>query len=136
MTRDEIERVWLTDEAVWIETKDGRTASEEFKDFTRLRFADKKSLENYELEYYGIHWGDLDEDLSYEGFFYEKKPNKLYSIFIAHPELNASVIARRLGMSQSLMSQYISGSTKPSREYEDRIINELHSVGAELQLIS
>jgi hypothetical protein len=54
---------------------------------------------------YGIHWRELDEDLSFEGFFREKKSNLLYDLFIAHPELNASAVARRLGLSQSLFAQ-------------------------------
>lgn len=42
----------------------------------------------------------------------EKPSNPLYDVFIDHPELNASAIARRLGISQSLFAQYISGTKK------------------------
>lgn len=59
---------------------------------------------------------ELDEDLSFEEFFLEKKSNPLYDLFIAHPELNAAAIARRLGMSQSLFAQYVSGTKKPSKK--------------------
>ena len=40
-----------------------------------------------------------------------------------HPELNASAVARRMGISQSLMSQYISGIKKPSQERELSLIH-------------
>ena len=43
----------------------------------------------------------------------KKEETFLYRIFISHPELNASAVARRMGISQSLMSQYISGIKKP-----------------------
>lgn len=46
----------------------------------------------------------------------KKEETFLYRIFISHPELNASAVARRMGISQSLMSQYISGIKKPSQE--------------------
>lgn len=42
----------------------------------------------------------------------KKEETFLYRIFISHPELNASAVARRMGISQSLMSQYISGIKK------------------------
>ena len=35
----------------------------------------------------------------------KKEETFLYRIFISHPELNASAVARRMGISQSLMSQ-------------------------------
>lgn len=137
MNKEDIESVWLTDNAIWIRTKDGKEAFEKFEDFPRLKWAKGKQRNNFELEYYGIHWPELDEDLSYDGFFYDKSKNdnRLYSVFLSHPELNASVIARRLGMTQSLMAQYISGAKKISKESEDMILNELRKVGAELQSI-
>lgn len=135
MTRDEIEKVWLTDTAIWIRTKDGRDGHEEFGLFPRLRWATKEQRENYELNHFGIRWEEIDEDLSYEGFFYKKPENPLYRIFMSHPELNASAIARRLGISQSLLAQYISGSKKISKEREESIIKELHAIGAELSSI-
>ena len=81
---------------------------------------------------YGIHWKELDEDLSFEGFFQEKKSNPLYDLFIAHPELNASAVARRLGLSQSLFAQYVSGAKKPSKQRFDEIIEVIREIGREL----
>lgn len=135
MTHDDIKKIWLTDTAVWIRTNDGREACEEFENLPRLKHATREQRENMQPDYFGIHWPDLDEDLSYEGFFYEKPANTLYITFLAHPELNASAIARRLGMSQSLLAQYISGAKKPSKEREVSILKELRAVGAELQAI-
>ena len=132
MTKDDIKKIWLTDTAVWICTNDGREACEKFKDLPRLRYATQEQRENMQPEYFGIHWPDLDEDLSYEGFFFEKPTNTLYETFMAHPEINASAIARRLGMAQSLLAQYISGAKRPSKEREGAILNELRAIGAEL----
>lgn len=58
-----------------------------------------------------------------------KKPtNPLYEVFMAHPELNASAIARRLGISQSLFAQYVSGTKKPSAERMEAIFETIRSV--------
>ena len=84
---------------------------------------------------YGIHWRELDEDLSFEGFFREKQSNPLYDLFIAHPELNASAVARRLGLSQSLFAQYVSGTKKPSKQRFDEIIETIREIGRELMTV-
>ena len=131
-----IEKVWLTDSAVWIRTNDGKEACENFADYPRLREASQEQRENFTIDEFGIRWDEIDEDLSFEGFFQEKKSNFLYNLFIAHPELNASAIARRLGMSQSLFAQYVSGTKKPSEKRLTEILDAIHSIGRELTAIS
>ena len=130
-----IDKIWLTDDAVWIRTDDGRQACEYFADYPRLRFATKEQRENFNADAYGINWPDIDEDLSFEGFFQKKIRTDLYKVFIAHPELNASAIARRMGISQSLLAQYISGAKKPSKARLAEIYATLHTIGEELLAI-
>lgn len=131
----EVERIWLTSDAVWIRTKSGDEACEYYADYPRLRFATLQQRANYKADEYGIHWPDIDEDLSYEGFFYSKNKTELYRLFIAHPELNASAIARRMGISQSLFAQYISGAKKPSKTRLAEIYATLRAIGQELVAI-
>lgn len=69
MNLTEVSKVWITDSAVWIELNDGRRAKENFADYMRLVISSKKQRENYRLSYFGIHWPDIDEDLSFDGFF-------------------------------------------------------------------
>ncbi len=69
MNREQVAKVWLTETGVWIELTDGRRAQELFSDYSRLKNADKSQRENYRLSHFGIHWSDIDEDLSFEGFF-------------------------------------------------------------------
>lgn len=127
-----VEKVWLTDTAIWIRTADGKEACEKFAEFPRLRFATPRQRENFTLSSDGIHWEEIDEDLSFEGFFRKKLSNPLYDVFIEHPELNASAIARRLKMSQSLFAQYISGTKKPSQERSNEILQTIRTIGKEL----
>ena len=122
----------MTDDAVWIRTKDGREARELFRDFPRLADADKDVLSSFVADEYGISWPDLDEDLSYEGFFDARDVNDLYEFFKSHPDLNVSAIARRMGISQSLFAQYISGMKKPSAERFDAILSTIREIGREL----
>lgn len=127
-----IEKIWLTDTAVWVRTVDGREAHEDFDDYPRLKHATPEQRERYSADEVGIHWPDLDEDLCFEGFFRKRNESTLYRLFMAHPELNASAVARRLGMAQSLLAQYISGSKNPSPEREQLIRAEIRRIGEEL----
>ena len=127
-----VDKVWLTDTAICIRTSDGREASEQFADVQRLNRATPEQRSNYKVTPYGIYWPELNENLNFEVFFSEKQNNVLYDLFIAHPELNASAIARRLGMSQSLFAQYISGTKKPSQERVNLILETIKNIGREL----
>ena len=132
----EVEKIWLADDAVWIRTKDGREACEYYAEYPRLKYASSEQRANYKSDDFGISWPDIDEDLSFEGFFQPKNHTELYRLFMAHPELNASAIARRMGISQSLFAQYISGIKKPSKERLNQIYSTLHAIGRELIAIS
>lgn len=65
-------KIRLTDSEIWIQTKDGKTASEMFVDYPRLKYATQEQRNNYTTDDFGIHWEELNEDLSFEGFFQKK----------------------------------------------------------------
>ncbi|MDR2145173.1 MAG: DUF2442 domain-containing protein, partial [Tannerella sp.] len=122
ITVNEIKRVWLTDDAVHIQTVDGKEAKELFADFPRLRYATAEQRNEYSMEHFGIRWEALDEDLSYEGFLQTKMPeNSLSAVFKNLYGINISAIARRTGLPQSLMAAYVSGIKKPSEKRKREI---------------
>lgn len=129
----EIPQIWITDEAVHIRTADGREGKELFADYARLRGASRQALEDYTPDAFGIHWNTLNEDLCYEGFFKPKKRGGLYALFLDLPEINVSALARRLGISQSLMAQYVSGAKKPSAERAKAILEAVRDIGRRMQ---
>jgi len=59
----------FTDDEMVVSLVDGRTISVPLEWFPRLAKATRGQLENYEIlgDGEGIHWPDLDEDLSVEG---------------------------------------------------------------------
>lgn len=94
-------------------------------------------MDNMVIEKYGRRiqkYGDVLL-MAKKLMFQEKKSNLLYDMFIAHPELNASAIARRLGISQSLFAQYISGTKKPSKKRFEEIIKTIRAIGRELMAV-
>ena len=130
-----VTKIWTTDAAIWIKTDDGKEACEVFSDYPRLRNASQEQRLDFVADDFGIHWEALDEDLSFEGFFSKPKPTTLYQLFMAHPELNVSALARRMGISQSLMAQYISGKKKPSESRLSMIYETIREVGKELMAV-
>lgn len=73
MDRTDIRKICIDEDAIWIETHDGKQGCEFIMDYTRLKQADRQDLNKYVLSYYGIHWPELDEDLSFDGFFQNSK---------------------------------------------------------------
>lgn len=130
-----ITKVWITDKEVWIRTSEGKEACERFDNYPRLRFATPEQRKNFTLSNDGIHWSEINEDLSFDGFFTEKPSNPLYELFISHPELNASFIARRMGIPQSIFAQYISGTKKPSKEHSEEILQTIREIGRGLAVV-
>jgi hypothetical protein len=63
------QQVKFTEDDLIVSLVDGRTVSVPLVWFPRLAGAKKEQLENYEIlgDGEGIHWPDIDEDLSIEG---------------------------------------------------------------------
>lgn len=61
--------VSLTDDALTVDLSDGRTISVPLAWFPRLTYADAEERAHWELigDGEGIHWPDLDEDISVDG---------------------------------------------------------------------
>ena len=131
-----ISKIWFADDRIYGLTDDGRELWQSLLYYRRLRNATDEERANYEIDDEGIHWYDLDEDVSFESFEYDDpEPTGISRIFLSHPELNASAVGRRLGISQSLMAQYINGTKKPSKERERLIMDEIILISQELQNI-
>lgn len=64
-----IDKVWVDDTRIYARTLDGLVASYRFADWKRLREASQAQREDFYLTYGGIHWPQIDEDLSFEGMF-------------------------------------------------------------------
>ena len=64
-----IAKVWVDNTHVYAETTDGLRASYAFSDWERLSHATNEQRHDFYLSYSGIHWPQIDEDLSFEGMF-------------------------------------------------------------------
>lgn len=64
-----IAKVWVDDTHVYAETADGLRANYAFSEWPRLANATQEQRRDFYLSHAGIHWPQIDEDLSFEGMF-------------------------------------------------------------------
>jgi hypothetical protein len=126
-------KIWFDNDKLYAEMEDGRVLWQSILYYRRLVEATDEQKSSYELGHFGIHWEEIDEDVSYESFEYENpEPVGISRLFLTHPELNATAVARRMGMKQSLLAAYICGDKKPSKEREKEIVHTVKKIGKEL----
>jgi hypothetical protein len=65
----EIKELWFDNENIFIQTNVGHIVGNPLKWFPSLLNATPEQRGKYEIGLYGVHWEELDEDLSLEGFF-------------------------------------------------------------------
>lgn len=77
------ERVTVTDDTLTVECSDGRSLSVPLAWFPRLLHATRKERNNWRLigKGRGIHWSDIDEDVSIEGLLAGKPSSESQASF-------------------------------------------------------
>lgn len=129
-----IKKIWFDNNRIYGETDDGRVLWQSLLYYRRLLNATEAERENYEMDDEGIHWEGLDEDVSFESFEYDDpEPTGISRVFLSHPEINAIAIGKRLGIDRNTMVQYVNGTKKPSKELENRMMEEIQNVAKELE---
>jgi hypothetical protein len=71
--------VRVTDDALIVDLEDGRQVSAPLVWYPRLLHGTRKERANLEIGYYGIHWPDLDEDISIRGLLLGNKSGESQS---------------------------------------------------------
>ena len=128
-----IKKIWFDGDYLYGEGDDGKTYRQSLLWYSRLREASEQERSQYTLSTIGIHWRNLDEDVSFESFEYEDaEPSALQRFFLTHKEINVAEFARRIGMNPTLLRNYINGFKKPSKEREQEILDHIHKLGEEL----
>lgn len=128
-----IKKIWFDGDYIYAEGDDGKTYRQSLLWYSRLKAASDEERSQYTLSTIGIHWRNLDEDISFESFEYEDaEPSALQRFFLTHKEINVAEFARRMGMNPTLLRNYINGFKKPSKEREQEIMDHIHKLGEEL----
>ena len=127
-----IKKIWFDGDYIYGMDERNNTYRQSLLWYSKLRNASAEERERYTFSTIGIHWRELDEDVSFESFGYEDaEPSKLQRFFLTHKEINVSEFARLIGINAALLRNYINGFKKPSQEREGQILEQIHKIGAE-----
>ena len=127
-----IKKIWFEGDYIYGMDERNNTYRQSLLWYSKLRNASAEERERYTFSTIGIHWRELDEDVSFESFGYEDaEPSKLQRFFLTHKEINVSEFARLIGINAALLRNYINGFKKPSKEREGQILEQIHKIGAE-----
>lgn len=125
-----IEKIWFEGEWLYGLGDDGRTYRQSLLWYKNLLHASDSERQQYEISTIGIHWRNLDEDVSFESFLYdEAEPSLFQRFFLEHPEINVAEFAKSIGLNPTLMRNYINGFKKPSEQREKMILDHIHELG-------
>ena len=128
-----IVKVWFDNDYIYGEDDTGKEYRQSLLWYPHLKSASDEDRAKYTFGFDGIHWRNLDEDISFESFEYEDaEPSGLQRFFLTHKEINVAEFARRIGMNPTLLRNYINGFKKPSKEREQEILDHIHLLGQEL----
>lgn len=129
----DIIKIWFEEEYIYGETSDGEVYRQSLLWYPRLKEASESERLKYEFGLDGIHWRNLDEDISFESFAYDDaEPTVIQRFFLTHPEISISGFSKRIGINVSYLSDYINGFAKLPSEWEDNILNKIHDLGIEM----
>ena len=128
-----IKEIWFDADYIYGKDEEGKEYKQSLLWYPQLRQANDEERMKYSFGFSGIHWRELDKDISFESFEYEDaEPSALQRFFLTHKEINVAEFARRIGMNPTLLRNYINGFKKPSKEREQEILDHIHKLGEEL----
>ncbi|MDE5610295.1 MAG: DUF2442 domain-containing protein [Bacteroidales bacterium] len=127
-----IKEIWFTEEDLCGRDESGKLYRQSLLWYPALQEATDEQRAHYRFGMDGIHWRELDVDVSFESFVYEDaEPTQLQRFFLTHKEINISEFSKLLGINASLLRNYINGFKKPSKEREAFILHQIHKIGRE-----
>ncbi len=126
----EIKRIWFDDNHIYGVDEADKTHKQSLFWYPKLKEASDEERNKYTFGFDGIHWRNLDEDISFESFGYDDaEPTPLQRFFLAHKEINIAEFAKQTSINATLLRNYINGFKKPSKEREQQILRHIHAIG-------
>ena len=130
-------KIWFDHDYIYGEDENGSNYRQSLLWYKNIRKVSDEERAQYTFGYDGIHWRNLDEDISFESFTYDDaEPTKLQRFFLTHPEINIAEFAKSIHINPSLLRNYINGFKKPSKEREQLILQQVHRIGEEYMALA
>ena len=128
-----INEIWFDANYIYGKDENGHILRQSLLWYPRLNAASEEQRRDYRIGLSGIHWRNIDEDISFESFKYDDaEPRALQRFFLTHKEINVAEFARSLGINATLLRNYINGFKKPSVQREQAFLAHIHKLGKEM----
>ena len=129
---ERILKIWFDGEWLYGHGDDDKIYRQSLLWYKPLMAASQEQRQRCVFSGEGIHWRELDTDVSFESFLYpDAEPSDFQRFFLTHSEINIAGLAQRAGINASLFRNYINGFKKPSPETVEKIKKCLHLIGEE-----
>ena len=86
-------------------------------------------LQNNALEATQLYFEEQEEKITMEKLKFEFDFQQFFQYYNV---INAKILAQKIGMNATLLSQYVSGKKKPSDVQTEKILTGIHQIGQEL----
>lgn len=124
-----ITKIWFDADYIYGSAEDGREYRQSLLWYPDLKNASEAERGCYRFGFRGIHWRDLDVDISFESFADEDaEPSALQRFFLTHKEIKMSEFAKLVGIDATLLRNYVNGFKKPSKAREQQILGGIHAL--------
>lgn len=128
-----IVKIWFDSEFIYGVDDTGKEYRQSLLWYPKLQEANNEQRQNYTFGFVGIHWRELNEDVSFESFLYaDAVPSELQAFFLSHKEINVAEFAKRIGINPTLLRNYINGFKTPSEQRTEAIKKGIKELGMEL----
>ena len=81
-----VSKLWFEDGRIYIETVKGEVLSQPMTFFPRLQQATDIERLSWHESHFGIHWENIDEDISFESFYWDD--NDPHTFFCSTDNIN------------------------------------------------
>lgn len=127
-----ITEIWFDKEHIYGVDDNGVEYKQSLLWYPELLKATSEERNDYKFGFKGIHWKNLDVDISFESFAYDDaEPTALQRFFLKHREIKISEFSKLIGVDATLLRNYVNGFKKPSKEREQQILHGIHSLAKE-----
>ncbi len=124
-----IRKIWFDERCLYGEDESGNVFRQSLLWYRALRNADERQRMNYRIGFEGIHWPELNEDVSFESFTYKDAiPTLFQEFFLTHNEINIAGFSEYVGINPTLFRNYINGFKSPSTARLQQIQSALKSL--------
>ncbi|MDE6279707.1 MAG: DUF2442 domain-containing protein [Paramuribaculum sp.] len=128
-----IEKIWFTNNRIYVLTDDGTEKSRPLEAFPILMDATDKQRNSFIIldEGQSIRWNEIDEDIHISSFDEKKEPNpsnEVARMIEAVGVIDITAFAKMIGMRKSKLDLFRYGIWSPSRESLQKIREGLHRI--------